>query len=100
MTFSLTPADRGRDNAAMSERFQFSMARLFVAVTAFCVAACLFTIALRPGINETLALIVVGIAGAAICAGIGTLFRSVVMGVVVGVPLAFAVWFFLPSPLP
>ena len=83
----------------MSSRFQFSMAHLFVAVTTFCIAAFLFSVALRPGINETLALAIVAIAGVAMSVGIGNLFRSVLIGIVVGIPLAFAVWFFLPSPM-
>jgi hypothetical protein len=87
-------------NAAMNSRFQFSMARLFVAVTMFCLAAFLFSVALRPGINETLALLIVAIAGVAMSVGIGSLFRSVLIAIVVGISLAFAVWFVLPSPMP
>ncbi len=50
-------------NAAMSKPFQFSMLRLFVAVSLACVAAFLFSIALRRGINEALALMIVCASG-------------------------------------
>ena len=83
----------------MSNRFQFSMARLFLAVTTFCMAAFFFSFALRPGIDETLALVIVGVAGATLSTGIAALVRSVLIGMFVGLPLAFALWFFLPSPL-
>jgi predicted histidine transporter YuiF (NhaC family) len=72
---------------------------MFVALTAFCVAAFLFTVALRRGTNETLALVIVATAGLIITVGIGALFRSVLIAIVLGIPLAIAIWFFLPSPM-
>jgi hypothetical protein len=90
-------------NAAMSKPFQFSMQRLFVAVTLACVGAFLFSIAIRRGTDETLALAIVCASGAVVGAGAGQLFHrpiiGAIAGAVIGVPLALGVWFFMPEPM-
>jgi outer membrane lipoprotein SlyB len=87
------------DNAAMSKPFQFSMRRMFGAVSLACVGAFLFAIAIRRGTDETLALAIVCVSGAVVGGGVGQLFHRPVIGTVIGVPLALGLWFFLPEPL-
>jgi hypothetical protein len=77
------------------------MKRLFVAVTLACVGAFLFSIALRRGTDERLALALVCVSGAIVGGGVGQLFRrpfiGAIIGAVIGVPLALGLWFFLPE---
>jgi hypothetical protein len=88
-------------NAAVSKPFQFSMQRLFVAVTLACIGAFLFAIALRRGTDERLALAIVCVSGAIVGAGAGQLFHRPTIGAVIGaaagVPLALGLWFFMPE---
>jgi hypothetical protein len=91
-------------NAAMRKPFQFSMRRMFVAVSLACIGAFLFSIALRRGTDERLALAIVCTSGAVVGGGVGQLvYRptlGAIVGAVVGMPLALGGWLFLPSPMP
>ena len=73
------------------------MRRLFIAVSFICVGAMLLAIAARQETNEALAFALVGASGVAAGAGFGSLFRKPFVWALIGIPVAFGIWFFLPT---
>ncbi len=75
-------------NAGMSTPFQFSISRMLVAVSLFCVAASAVSLEINANIRDSIPAVIVATAGALFGAGIGTLFGKTIAGAAVGFVIA------------